>query len=444
MFTVSQAVFIPFAGSHETLLLVDFQQYLISRLVQRKRGKWHRFDHLLSSYVRDFVKYMNVPEPDVPKIMADSLLELCANLRNEKRIFVPPGQKDVIDLTLDSDDDEPTSAPNPNVPDTCAPAVPCPSDDSPDTALEIASFAEDTASATPAQLLECLTLDELKLVGKRLKVSGKTKQTRVELVKAILHSTSTQTTLLFAVVSKPLVTSPQKSKNDWRKLFPFKPPEAAGKRQNMHLQERRIREMCSEIYGACFRLRDEVFRVLHLVSVVYFRRYVNPLPLLQRHSCSYRSTEYSESDSIMLSAILATTGKRNYPKYEYKRTAEVFETRIDVLRYMETSQLLNQVENILEGVGQPPGVKFDRLKAAQDVISLWEAHWDRWNSLVAYLKDKSRRQRGLERFEEGGRGPVYCCANTKLVCRISPHSVGLQGCRFVWNIKTIRHGIETS
>jgi hypothetical protein len=120
-----------------------------------------------------------------------------------------------------------------------------------------------------------------------------------------------------------------------------------------------------------------------------------------------RSTEQSETNSIMLSAILSITGKRNYPIYEYKRTADIFPTRTDLLRYMEISMLLNEVENILAGVGQPKGTKFDRLEASQDVINIWGTYWDRWNLLVAYLKDKSRRDRGLERFEEGTRTDAY-------------------------------------
>lgn len=365
---------------HTILRLEYHPQFLISRIALRKRGKWHRFDHLLSRYTQEFVKYMKVPEHDVSRIMADVLSKLCPQPHAEERTSVSVDQRVVIDLTLDSDDDEPTGNPE----STVAPIPAGPSDSTLDDVSELLSLVEDSGSATPTELLECLITDELKAVAKKLKIPGKTKSIRTELIKAILRSTSTQTTLPFAVVSKSSAASPQKPKNDWKRYFPFKPREISGKKQNMPLQERRIREMCNEAYGACFRLRDEVFQVLHLVSVVYFR-----------------TTEYSESDSIMLSAILANTGKRNYPKYEYKRTTDVFETRTDVLQYMKTSELLNQVDSIQEGVGQPSGEKFDRLEAAQEVIKIWKGQCDRWNSLVTYLKDKSRRQRGLERFEEG-------------------------------------------
>lgn len=345
---------------------------------------------------------MNVPEPDVPKIMANSLLELCVSSRAEKQ---PAPTVEVIDLTLDSDDE---------VGNTSV-SVPVPIDLRP----EPISFAQDSSAATPAQLLECLTLGELKQLGKQLKVTGKA---HAELVKAILHSTSTQTTLPFVVLNKKPATSSQKP---WRKFFPFKPHELGEKKQGMRLQERRIREMCSEIYGTCFGLQDEVFQVLHLVSVVYFRRWVGFVQRLAWRLL-FTSTEYSESDSIMLSAILASTGKRNYPKYEYKRTTDVFETRADVLHYMETSQLLNQVDNILAGQGQEG--KFDRIKAATQVIKIWEGQWDRWNALVSYSKDKSQRQRGLERFEEGERPQAHAKTQHSRRYRVPSHSTSLQSC----------------
>ncbi|KAH7343716.1 hypothetical protein B0J17DRAFT_643633 [Rhizoctonia solani] len=355
-----------------------FQQYLISRIVQRKRGKWLRFDQLRESYAPEFHKH--AAETDVPQILADTLLELSGHLRLEEHPSISSGEKDVIDLTLDSDDEDVCS---PKHNPTCAGSEVLTSRSSP--LPDPVVFLEDTSAASPAQLLECLNVEELKLMGKRLKIpSSKTKLTREELIKAILRSTSTQTTLPFAIVSKTSDSSSKRDGHNWGKLFPFKPLLFSGRKQNMLLQERRIRDMCSELYGACFRLLDSVVQVLHLVSVIYFR-----------------STEQSEANSIMLSAILSLSGKRNYPAYEYKRTTDIFPTRVDLLRYMEISLLLSEVENILAGAGQPQGAKFDGLKASQDVLNIWETHQDRWNILVAYLKDKSHRERGLERFEEG-------------------------------------------
>ncbi|KAG9087418.1 Cleavage polyadenylation factor subunit clp1 [Ceratobasidium sp. 370] len=355
----------------------SIQQFLIARLVQRKRGKWHRVDHLLSSYQHDLVKYLQIPEVDVPRKLAEALVGLCTNWRTQDSpTRAASGAEDVVDLTLDSDDkDEEAPKDKPvatNVSPTLATSGSPASGDS-----AAPSFAEDTSSATPAQLLECFTLDELKLMAKRLKVT-KTKQTRPELIKALLHSSSTQTTLPFTIVTKPSGKSHLKNKSDMRQFFVQVPTN------KMLLQERRVRDLCNEIFGACFRLRDEVFRVLHLVSLVYFR-----------------STQYSESESILLSAILATARKRNYPKYEYRRTPDVFETRVDMLRYMESLQLLGEIDILLGEGPTPAGVKHDRLKAAQEVIERWKLIWDRWNSLVAYLKDKPPRDRGLERFEDG-------------------------------------------
>ncbi|KAG9128348.1 hypothetical protein FRC07_000461 [Ceratobasidium sp. 392] len=365
---------------HQIQSVNAMQQFLIARLVQRKRGKWHRIDHLLSSYQHDLVKYLQIPEVDTPRKLAETLVGLCTNWRTQDGpVLATSDVKDVIDLTLDSDDEDEDTAPKAKSVVTDKPPTLVSSGVSSSSEPIICSFAEDTNSATPAQLLECLTLDELKLMAKRLKVA-RTKQTRAELVKALLHSSSTQTTLPFTVVTKPSAKTPQKDNNDMRQFFVQAPTN------KMPLQERRVRDLCNEIFGACFRLRDEVFHVLRLVSLVYFR-----------------STQYSESESILLAAILTTAQKRNYPKYEFRRTADIFKTRIDLLRYMEALQLMDEIENLLgEGPnGLPAGIKPDRLKAAQEVVERWKRTWDRWKSLVTYFQDKPLCERGLERFEEG-------------------------------------------
>lgn len=397
------------------LWILGVQQFILARLVQRKRGKWHRADHLSLNYTQDLIQYMKIPEADVPGTMLEALIGLCTTWRiGECLPLGPHNDKEVIDLTLDSDDDEPrevTPLEDTTV-DTSSAVVSDPT--------EPRSFAEDTASASPTQLLECLTGDELKLMTKRLKVPSKTKQTRSEMIKAILRSSSTQTTLPFTSATKLSAVTSHKSKNDVKKLFQAKRGNVV---KAMPLQERRVRDMCNEIFGACFRLHDEVFRILHLVNVVYFRRYCPPSTryivfLLPTLCCS---TQYSESESILLSAILATSRKRNFPKYTYLRTPDVFKTRADMLRYMECLQLLGRIDDVLgQGPSRPPsGVKFDRLEAAQEVIQLWKEKWDRWNSLVTYSKDKPPCERGLERFEEGEPDKIFI-----IVTRLLIHFLG--------------------
>lgn len=353
-------------------------------------------DHLFASYQHDFVRYLRIPEADVPQKLAETLLGLCTNWRTrEGPALATHDIKEIIDLTLDSDEDEDTAPKNTSRTDAVM-AFLDKNLDGGDSSM--CTFTEDTTLATPAELLECLTLDELKLVAKKLKVT-KTKQTRSELIKALLRSSSTQTTLPFAVTTKPSAKTLQKNRNDMRQFFVQTPTN------KMPLQERRVRDLCYEIFGACFRLRDEISRVLHLVSMVYFRRYV---PYCVATSdivglFDLFSTTYTEEESIMLSAILATAHKRNYPNYEYRRTPDIFKLRVDMLRYMESLKLMYEIEVLLsEGPeGLPPGAKFDRLKVARDVIERLKPLFDRWNLLVAYFKDKPSCDRGRERFEEG-------------------------------------------
>lgn len=263
-----------------------------------------------------------IPEDEVAQRMYQALVGLCANWRlGAQSKSSVPDEKEVIDLTLDSDDDdEITNAFSPK--HTTVQSTPADATAN-DWTMEPRSFAEDTHRATPSELLECLTRDELVLMSRRLKIPNKTKQTRPELIKAILASSSTQTTLPFSVVTKPSAASLQKSKNTLKQLFQSKPPTVAGKTQNMRLQERRVRDMCGEIFGGCLRLHDEVFQVLHLVNLVYFRRCDASASLLNCfHDCS------------LFIIVLSTPMSSPFcfqPFYRQRRSATTPSTRISAL-----------------------------------------------------------------------------------------------------------------
>ncbi|KIJ44384.1 hypothetical protein M422DRAFT_252392 [Sphaerobolus stellatus SS14] len=147
-------------------------QYLFIRLCLRKREKWHSLPSLVQSYATDLGS-----KDQIMKVID----ELCGGVNPQVNVTIKEesgpetidftlGSDDsrrpeVIDLTLDSDDEGvPVSKQRP-ISETMFDSV-----GETITVLPAILFAEDDSSASLADLLTCLTSDELKSLGKDLRV----------------------------------------------------------------------------------------------------------------------------------------------------------------------------------------------------------------------------------------------------------------------------------
>lgn len=120
--------------------MVDASRYLLVRLALRKADKWHRLSTL---------KYKSELGDSIPA----AIDALCYDPSKVDPIVKveEPENPDIIDLTLD-DDDEPETSQQPSSP------------------LDLLVFAEDESKMTLHELLECLSTDELKGVAKERKL----------------------------------------------------------------------------------------------------------------------------------------------------------------------------------------------------------------------------------------------------------------------------------
>jgi hypothetical protein len=232
---------------------VEEARYLLVRLCLRKEDKWHRLDQL--KYQRDIGD---------PAKIKQAIRELC----NDGSVHEEPseqevkqGEPEIIDLTLDDEDDEPQSI------STAAPVQTLiVEEESEEPGLSQASsdvvdpgplaLAEDETKMENRELLECLNADELKKFAKqmKLKLNGtvclrhsipqfdhcmwRINTQRATLVNALLEASSTQKTINFPVVSSS--SKPQKLKQT---QLPF----AATK--IMKTQQERLREMVIKVLG---------------------------------------------------------------------------------------------------------------------------------------------------------------------------------------------------
>lgn len=143
---------------------IDAAKYLLIRLCLRKPGKWHRFNSL---------KYQH----ELGEEIATALETLCAFPREHLTEECPIKQeeREIIDLTLDEIDTIKPSFPLSERP--MAEAGPS-SIKIEDLSLsekpygDLSFFAQDHTHAELSELLECLSLEELRRLAKDMKVRG--------------------------------------------------------------------------------------------------------------------------------------------------------------------------------------------------------------------------------------------------------------------------------
>ena len=131
-------------------------KYLLVRLCLRKTEKWHRLSSL---------KY----ESELGDTILPALRELCGTAKRKGKqpeVKVKVEEPEIIDLTMDDEDDQPVAGPSTQR--LLSPEILPP----PPAKLEF--LAEDSGEASLRELLECLSLPELKEVAVTMKVKHTT------------------------------------------------------------------------------------------------------------------------------------------------------------------------------------------------------------------------------------------------------------------------------
>ncbi|KDQ19745.1 hypothetical protein BOTBODRAFT_125157 [Botryobasidium botryosum FD-172 SS1] len=364
-------------------------RYLLVRLSLRKRAKWHRYDALYTSYASEIGPHLK-----------DAMAQLCVSF--DESIPPPPKQEDahalqkkveVIEISDDEEelkvDEELTvidvdaeSVAEDAEPSACVPRhSPTLSESSSKkqegvrgavTEPPITFFAQDDESTSIEDLIAVMSWDELKSIGKSMKVL-KPGMNRKTLAVALLASASRQTTLFFA--AKPMSAkqaSVSSSQLCIKRTSDGRPKD----------QMRRLREILLGVTGKCIRIHDQVFVLFQRLSLIFFR-----------------STSIPTSPILPL--LLSRTNKRSYPKYTATRTTEIFTSREAFLAFESALELEASLDEGFEALG--------RVEAAERAVGLWEGISEKWRVLVQEKGDE-RRPPGLERFEEGH-------VLTRIVCK---------------------------
>ncbi|KAI0062194.1 hypothetical protein BV25DRAFT_1916125 [Artomyces pyxidatus] len=378
-------------------------KYLLIRLCLRKHG-WLRQSSL---------KYQS----ELGSGISDALKVLCGDQPAVEEVAIKEEELEVIDLTFDEVEEDaraqnktPTSTPvqpeagpsSIKMEEQAAAVEAC---------GDLSFFAEDHTHASLSELLECLTVEELKKLAKQMKVRAT--GSRHVLHQALLKSSSTQTTLPFQPIKK----------GSKRKLV--QTTLSFGQRS----QSSRLREMVMEILGCCVRVNKDVVTLLRRLNLVY-----------------YRCTEHTTN--ILTPSILNRARKRNYANYIHTRTSHIWPSREALIAYEQALALEAEIDTLLDGsssasarsrsrsvLSRTPApraelrstspikrkgpedkenVKDDpdddqdevieesaRVKDARAIKCIFEEVYPKWVALVLTKGDEDGRQRGLERFDEG-------------------------------------------
>ncbi|KAJ2927884.1 hypothetical protein H1R20_g9205, partial [Candolleomyces eurysporus] len=260
----------------------------------------------------------------------------------------PEGQRNIIDLTLDSDDEDV----KPNLAflnNTVPVAGPSKQSEPPDDIdpfrrvlqanpkdANLDYFCEDESVMTIEELLNRMTVDQLKALAKQNKCIPKVrKPKKIDYVESLLKNSRTQSVLGFT--STPSNKGKGKASDSLRQTqLPFAPKKSVqsylafpkgGKVQKS--QEDRLRKQALAILGKCYRVNYDFFKLIRRVHIIAFR-----------------STELPPK--LMIPALLTHFKKRAYPEYRCQRDPDIWPSRHHLLDYEQALELEALVDEILE------------------------------------------------------------------------------------------------
>ncbi|KAI9466069.1 VRR-NUC domain-containing protein [Lactarius psammicola] len=375
-------------------------RYLFIRLCLRKPGKWHRLSTL---------RYQHELGENI-KVALDTLCA-AANQHPSKEPVIKHEEREIIDLTLDDiQSQDAMGHPAALPPYHNAEAGPSSikiedikiEDALQQSCEDLSFFARDHSHAELTELLECLTLDELKQLAKDMKIK-KTSWNRAAIESALIKQASSQSILLFHHVHQEARAGKQSASQT---QLPFVKKSQCD----------RLRQMVMKVLGTCTRINDSVFALLRRLNLVYFR-----------------CTQYTPA--ILTPSILSSAHRRAFQPYSFTRSSNIWPTRTALLAYERALELEGQIDALSDSTLTPsrarsrsrsvashlssqPTVKGEggvtreselgegsivkeslRVQNARLVLTIFETAYAEWKTLGE--GNSCPRPRGLERFDRG-------------------------------------------
>ncbi|KAK7057582.1 Fanconi-associated nuclease [Favolaschia claudopus] len=281
-------------------------RFVIIRLLLRKQGKWFRH-HDLRKYISEVG----------PQGLDHAMEELCRSHKPS------PNSPEIIDLTLDSDDEEDSQ---PKAGPSSAPQRPIVTDNH---ELCLDYFCQGVDKLSLFDGLNLLKVDEIKSLCKDLKIPA-AKMNKEDMITALMNHASKQSTL--AVVPSPKSKGKGKAKASdsglRQTVLSFATPKI---RQN---QTERLQTMMLKALDKAVKVNPD----LHTL-------------ILRLHIIWLRSTEYPES--LFRPALFAGFKKTVFPEYDFARDPDIWRTRDEFLAYEKALRLDATIDELLQPDPKP-------------------------------------------------------------------------------------------
>ncbi|GAA96728.1 uncharacterized protein L969DRAFT_20070 [Mixia osmundae IAM 14324] len=214
-------------------------------------------------------------------------------------------------------------------------------------------------------LLAMLSLDELKLIAKEMRIS-KSGTTRDSIIKALSRSATSQTTLSFLPKRSPSL----ETKTSGSPQLSLKFDE---KGRTLCQGEIMVAKVLTRL-GACIELDHTVVSLFLRVHLIFHRSSVL-------------------SSGTLTSSLLSRFKLRNYPEYQISRSFNIFKSRRSLLDYEKALLVEHKMEDCLgelsETWAQRKGTEW-RTQGYIEGRRVWEAVWPAWKQMVHLAEEEDR------------------------------------------------------
>ncbi|KAG6816690.1 hypothetical protein H0H87_003778 [Tephrocybe sp. NHM501043] len=319
-----------------SFLSLDYNsRYCLIRLILRKTNCWYT--------VKSMEKFKN----EVGEHGLDSAIEsLCRSLNNEAQVEqkvqkeptleVSMPKVELIDLTLDSDDEEETvlgpfnaevglSSVRKDLDIKPSLDALLQSSDSQPYEPNFGFFLEDETSMDLKELLNRLNNEQLRELVKETKTKPD-RMVKPMIINALVRYAYTQKPLNFKPGGSRGRPSTKSGKDSLKQiLLSFKPKAMPPP----EIQEHRLMQMALFKLGKTVRVNIDLYWLVVRLNIIY-----------------ERLTEYPKS--LLVPSLLTSFKKRTYPQYIYSRDTSIWPTREELMQYVEALRLEAAIETELE------------------------------------------------------------------------------------------------
>lgn len=222
----------------------------------------------------------------------------------------------------------------------------------------------ESVQTTVEDAVSLLSLDELKILAKEMKATGKTKS---ELCRAIVHVGTKQHTLMSSGLrrsSSSIDSAEGTTTEEGTSKIRISPP--LEQRSTSARRSDKLVEKVMALTGPCIRICPPIFKLFERVHLVF-----------------YRTTEWTEKS--LTTIVLAKTSKRNFPDYVVTRTADIFGNRRELLHFESALRFQFRVDQIM--CFDTGFVKEDGFR---EVIRIFDSIGIYWRELVKVEQHLSR------------------------------------------------------